>query len=87
MTERPRQVIRSLACEDCGSLDLLAVSPGTEADIGPGGIVLRRATPTRAWCPSCWPHRGAYLIVAGETNNAKKAQRRGRRTTARAPAA
>ena len=50
----PLVLLDALRCA-CGSDRLFAISPGSEADTAPGGIVTRREVPARAWCAPCWP--------------------------------
>lgn len=43
------------SCSACASPDVIAVQPGSEPIRGPGGILLARGTPLRAWCIDCHP--------------------------------
>jgi hypothetical protein len=43
------------ACSVCQSVEIIAVSPGADAETAPGGIVIRRPVPVQAWCLRCWP--------------------------------
>lgn len=47
---------RPLECVACGSVDILALCPGTE-DERLLGIVVRRGVAVRAWCPVHWHER------------------------------
>lgn len=42
-------------CAGCSSANIMAVLPGSAPVEGPGGIVVLRGAPARAWCWECWP--------------------------------
>lgn len=42
----------------CGSAELIAVAPGQQGERAPGGVMIRKPKPDRAWCAACWPWRG-----------------------------
>ena len=44
-----------LSCAVCASPDLIAVAPGSEPDVAPGGIMTERGVPVMAWCAGCHP--------------------------------
>ena len=50
-------------CTICGSEDLIALEPGTEAEIAPGGFLVSREVASRAWCRACWPALRASKAV------------------------
>jgi hypothetical protein len=50
-------------CTVCQSPDVIAISPGSEPETAPGGIVVQRGQPVTAWCASHWWARfGADLF-------------------------
>lgn len=59
-----------IGCTGCGSRIVVAVAPGTEAEIAPGGIIIARGRAPVAWCAACWPcaHApgGAATVAAGD---------------------
>lgn len=41
-------------CNDCGS-PAMAFAPGADPVTAPGGIIITRGIPARAWCERHWP--------------------------------
>lgn len=59
-------------CCGCGSHEIVAVRPGSEADRALDQFVVRREKPMRAWCAVCWPwcervvtHRESDALAIG----------------------
>ena len=40
----------AFVCVDCGSSRVIAVAPGCEPEVAPGGFVVSTGTELRAWC-------------------------------------
>ena len=57
--------IRGCKCADCGSRELFAVAPGSDA-LREAMVMLERGRPGKAWCEKCWmrrwaPKNGAHI--------------------------
>jgi hypothetical protein len=50
--------------------DVIAISPGSEPETAPGGIVVQRGQPITAWCALCWCRRFGVDLFSMPTDAA-----------------
>lgn len=46
-----------LACDLCGSANVVAIKPGDYGEQAANLFMVTRYKPTRMWCAACWPCR------------------------------
>ncbi len=57
-------------CSVCQLPDVIAISPGSEPETAPGGIVVQRGQPITAWCALCWCRRFGVDLFSMPTDAA-----------------